>query len=78
MNSWLSFDRIIDELQELSLGMGELEQPLPWQEVKFWEPGEWAPRIVDVVIDAPADIHRYITQQIATQAETGHPSYVRL
>lgn len=63
-----SLDRIVDEISVLSLGTGELGQSLPWQEVRGWGAIQWAPRIVDVVMDAPADIHRYIAEQIVTEA----------
>jgi patatin-like phospholipase/acyl hydrolase len=74
-----SLDRIIDEIRVLSIGTGELGQSLPWHEVRSWGAIEWAPRIVDVIMDAPADIHRYIARQIVTKAETNHPQhYLRL
>ncbi|MGP1382890.1 MAG: patatin-like phospholipase family protein [Thainema sp.] len=65
-----SMDRIIDEIKVLSLGTGELERGIPWREVRGWGPIQWAPRIVDVIMDAPADIHRYIAEQIVTKAGT--------
>lgn len=74
-----SMDRIVDEIQVLSLGTGALGTSLPWQEVRGWGALQWAPRIVDVVVDAPADIHRYIAEQIVTkgEAEDGQ-TYLRL
>lgn len=74
-----SMDRIVNEIKVLSLGTGELEKPLPWREVRGWGALQWAPRIVDVVMDAPADIHRYIAEQIVTQAGMGQvQDYLRL
>lgn len=63
-----SMNRIIDEIKVLSVGTGALEQGLPWREVRGWGAIQWAPRIVDVIMDAPADIHRYIAEQIVTKA----------
>lgn len=74
-----SMDQIVDEIQVLSLGTGELERGVPWREVRGWGPIQWAPRIVDVVMDAPADIHRYIAEQIVTKAGTEQvQDYLRL
>lgn len=74
-----SLDRIVDEISVLSLGTGDLTQSLPWREVRGWGALQWAPRIVDVIMDAPADIHRYIAEQIVTKAETEQTqSYLRL
>lgn len=74
-----SLDRIVDEISVLSIGTGELGQSLPWQEVRGWGALQWAPRIVDVIMDAPADIHRYIAEQIVTKAKTEQTqSYLRL
>lgn len=74
-----SMDRIVGEIQVLSLGTGELGQGWRWREVRGWGLIQWAPHIVDVIMDAPADIHRYIAEQIVTQAGTvGTQEYLRL
>jgi len=74
-----SMDRIVNEICVLSVGTGGLGESLPWQEVRGWGATQWAPRIVDVVMDAPADIHRYIAEQIVTKGGTQHgQAYLRL
>ena len=74
-----TLDQISDEITVLSIGTGDLGQSLPWQEVRSWGLLQWAPRIVDVVMAAPADIHRYIARQIVTKADTEDPAcYLRL
>lgn len=74
-----SMDRIIDEIRVLSIGTGELEEGWRWREVRGWGALQWAPRIVDLVMDAPNDIHRYIAKQIVTEAGIEHPQgYLRL
>lgn len=74
-----SMDQIVDQIKVLSLGTGELERGIPWREVRGWGPIQWAPRIVDVIMDAPADIHRYIAEQIVTKAHTTQEQdYLRL
>ena len=74
-----SMDRIVNEISVLSVGTGALSQPLPWREIKGWGLLQWAPHIVDVIMEAPADIHRYIAEQIVTQAGMEQPqSYLRL
>jgi patatin-like phospholipase/acyl hydrolase len=74
-----SMDHIVNEISVLSVGTGDLQKPLPWEEVRGWGALQWAPRIVDVVMDAPADIHRYIAEQIVTEAGTENTqAYLRL
>lgn len=74
-----SLDRIVDDISVLSVGTGELNKSLPWREVRAWGLLQWAPRIVDVVMDAPADIHRYIAEQIVTKADSAQTEcYLRL
>jgi patatin-like phospholipase/acyl hydrolase len=74
-----SLDRIVNEIRVLSLGTGALEKPLPWQEIRGWGLLQWAPHILDVLMDAPGDIHRYIAEQIVTKAGTEHTqAYLRL
>jgi len=74
-----SMDRIVNEISVLSVGTGALSQPLPWREINGWGLLQWAPHIVDVVMEAPADIHRYIAEQIVTQAGIEQPqAYLRL
>jgi patatin-like phospholipase/acyl hydrolase len=74
-----SMERIISEISVLSVGTGALGKPIPWQQVRGWGLIQWAPHIVDVIMDAPADIHRYIAQQIVTEAGMERPQhYLRL
>jgi len=78
-NTALSLDRIINEISVLSLGTGALMRSLLWREVRGWGLIEWAPRIVDVVMDAPNDIYEYISQEIVTTAGTERTQrYLRL
>jgi uncharacterized protein len=75
----LSLDQIVNEVSVLSLGTGALLQSLPWKEVRGWGLIEWAPRIVDVVMDAPNDIYEYISREIVTKAGTERTQhYLRL
>lgn len=75
----LSMDEMIDEITVLSLGTGSLEQPLPYEEVREWGLIEWMPSLIDVTMDAPSDLYRFITTQIVTKAgERGPGAYLRL
>lgn len=73
-----SMDRIVNEISVLSVGTGALGQGLPWREVRGWGLLQWAPKIVEVILDAPADIHRYIAEQIVTKAGIQDEAYLRL
>lgn len=78
-NTTFSLDQMINEISVLSLGTGALMRSLPWKEVRSWGLIEWAPRIVDVVMDAPNDIYEHIAQEIITKAGTERTQhYLRL
>lgn len=55
------------EIQVLSIGTGQPEASIPWQEARQWGMLRWAwnARIVGVTMDAPSGIHAYVSQQIA-------------
>lgn len=78
-NTTFSLDQMINEISVLSLGTGALMRSLPWKEVRSWGLIEWAPRIVDVVMDAPNDVYEHIAQEIITKAGTERTQhYLRL
>lgn len=78
-NAAFSLDQMTNEISVLSLGTGALMRSLPWKEVRNWGLIEWAPRIVDVIMDAPNDIYEHISQEIITQAGTERTQhYLRL
>lgn len=68
-----SMDQIVNEIRILSLGTGELGRSLSWQEIRGWGALQWGTRLVDVILDAPADIHAYITRQILSDAMRDDP-----
>ncbi|MBW4488802.1 MAG: patatin-like phospholipase family protein [Trichocoleus desertorum ATA4-8-CV12] len=55
------------EIQVLSIGTGQPDSTIPWEEARQWGLLRWAwnARILSVTMDAPSDIHAYISQQIA-------------
>lgn len=55
---------IINQIKILSIGTGDPATPIPWEQVQGWGLVQWGLRIADVFMDAPPDIHRYVTQQI--------------
>lgn len=62
----LRMNHPISEISVLSIGTGSSEQPFPWEEVREWGVSQWLwkGRLLDVVFDASADIHEYITRQV--------------
>ncbi|MEM9213597.1 MAG: patatin-like phospholipase family protein [Cyanobacteria bacterium P01_F01_bin.150] len=75
----------LSQIKVLSIGTGDPAQPLLWQQVRGWGLSQWAPRIADVLMDAPNDIHRYITEQLmsrsprfANTGSTSQSNYLRL
>jgi patatin-like phospholipase/acyl hydrolase len=74
-----SLDRIINQITVVSVGTGDLTKSFPWRQVRSWGLAEWAPHIVDVIMDAPSDVQQYIAEQIATRARQDEtPCYLRL
>lgn len=55
---------VINQIKILSIGTGDPATPIPWEQVRGWGLVQWGLRIADVFMDAPPDIHRYVTQQI--------------
>ncbi|NET35503.1 MAG: patatin [Cyanothece sp. SIO1E1] len=64
-----SMSEILGQITVLSIGTGNLTSRIPWEQVRSWGLAQWAPRIVDVIMDAPSDIHYYIARQIITAAD---------
>jgi predicted acylesterase/phospholipase RssA len=52
------------ELVLISLGTGQLERPIPYEEAKDWGMLEWARPILDVVFDGVADTTDYELRQV--------------
>lgn len=74
-----SITACLRQMKVLSIGTGDPATPFPWRKVRGWGLGQWAPRIADVLMDAPNDIHRYIAEQlIAGSQNYGAPHYLRL
>lgn len=58
----------IRDIKILSIGTGDLTQPLPWKQVSRWGLIQWGLKIADVFMDAPSDVHDYVTKQIIAEA----------
>ena len=52
------------ELVVVSLGTGQLERPIPYEDAKDWGVLEWARPILDVVFDGVADTTDYELRQV--------------
>lgn len=59
-----SLEMRLRQIKVLSIGTGDPAQSFPWARVKGWGLSQWAPRIADVFMDAPNDIHRYIAEKL--------------
>jgi patatin-like phospholipase/acyl hydrolase len=81
-NSDASVSDILQDIKVLSLGTGDPSDALPSKKVRKWGLIQWGLHIADVFMDAPSDIHRYVSEQILCLAETVNyhdaPSYMRL
>lgn len=60
----------INQIKILSIGTGDPATPIPWKQVSGWGLAQWGLKITSVLMDAPGDIHRYITQQIMGGTES--------
>lgn len=54
----------IQNIKVLSIGTGDVTASLPWSTVRKWGLVQWGLRIADVLMDAPSDVHDYVSRQI--------------
>jgi len=61
----------IREISVLSIGTGDSDRPIPWQEARGWGVSQWLwqGRLIDVIFDASSDIYDYITQKVMSEPE---------
>ncbi|HEY9872294.1 MAG TPA: patatin-like phospholipase family protein [Candidatus Obscuribacterales bacterium] len=74
---------LFEDISVLSIGTGSANRPIPWHQVRGWGLIQWGwkGRLIDVVFDAPSDIHDYITKQMMSipgVADETSPRYLRL
>lgn len=79
----LRLDYPISEIAVLSIGTGDVNQPIPFSTVRSWGLGQWIwkGRLIAVLFDASADVNDYITRQVMSPPELeNQPSnrYLRL
>ncbi|MBE9130238.1 MULTISPECIES: patatin-like phospholipase family protein [unclassified Coleofasciculus] len=73
----------IREMSILSIGTGDSDRPLPWEEARGWGLTQWGwkGRLIDVLFDASSDMHDYITRQVMSAPDIdngGCQRYLRL
>ncbi len=54
----------IQKIKVLSIGTGDVTTKLPWSTVRKWGLVQWGLKIADVLMDAPSDVHDYVSRQI--------------
>lgn len=61
----------IEDISVLSIGTGDSDRPIRWENARGWGVSQWIwkGRLIDVLFDASADIHDYITKQVMSEPE---------
>lgn len=67
-----------EDFMVLSLGTGNLTQPLPYQEVRRWGLLDWARPLTDIMFDGTSRTVDYQMQQLLARFEDGTNRYFRL
>ena len=74
-----SIGDFIDQIKVISIGTGDPTSPISWEKIQSWGRLQWVLGIIDVLMDAPSDIHRYVSEQIIGEMENdSDPHYIRL
>ncbi|NEN95209.1 MAG: patatin-like phospholipase family protein [Moorea sp. SIO1F2] len=62
----------LEEISIISIGTGASNRPIPWEKARGWGLGQWGwqGRLIEVLFDAPSDIHRYITKELMGSLES--------
>ena len=68
----------IGEITLLSVGTGNLLESIPFSQVGQWGLTEWAPHIIDIVMNAPSDIYYIITKEILSGEKNSARRNLRL
>jgi patatin-like phospholipase/acyl hydrolase len=64
----IPMNEIINEIQVLSIGTGDRTTPIALKTAQGSGLLEWGRRLVDVLMDAPSDIHQYVTEQLLDES----------
>ncbi|MGB3491609.1 MAG: patatin-like phospholipase family protein [Elainellaceae cyanobacterium] len=54
----------LQNIKVLSIGTGDVTDKMLWNTVRKWGLVKWGLRISDVLMDAPSDVHDYVSRQI--------------
>lgn len=79
----LRLDYPIRDISVLSIGTGDVTQPIRFNKVRNWGLIQWIwqGRLIEVLMDASADVNDYISRQVMNPPEMGNeasPRYFRL
>jgi len=75
-----SIEDAVGQIRVLSVGTGDITEPLAWEKVRGWGLAQWARRVADVFMDGPSDMYEYIARQIldADDNPENRDNYLRL
>ena len=68
----------VEDITVLSIGTGDLAKGFPYNQVRHWGVLQWAGHLVDLLMDAPLDIHEYIARQLICSGHKSSNRYLRL
>lgn len=73
----------IKDISMLSIGTGDSATPIVWKKARGWGLSQWVwkGRLIDVLFDASAKIHHYVSLQVLSSLESQNerrPGYLRL
>ncbi|MFB2937803.1 CBASS cGAMP-activated phospholipase [Aerosakkonemataceae cyanobacterium BLCC-F154] len=79
----LRLDHPIRDISVLSIGTGDANQAIPYTKVRSWGLVQWIwqGRLIEVIMDASADVNDYISRQVMSPPEMENeaaPRYFRL
>jgi patatin-like phospholipase/acyl hydrolase len=79
----LRLDHLIKDISVLSIGTGDANQPIPYEKVRSWGLIQWIwqGRLIEVLMDASADVNDYISRQVMSPPELENEAatrYIRL
>lgn len=79
----LRLEHPIRDISVLSIGTGDANQPIPFTKVRGWGLVQWIwqGRLIEVIMDASADVNDYISRQVMSPPEMNNeasPRYLRL
>ncbi|MFB2835230.1 CBASS cGAMP-activated phospholipase [Floridanema evergladense] len=75
----LRLENPIKDIAVLSIGTGDMTQPIPFTKVRSWGLIQWIwqGRLIEVLMDASADVNDYISREVMSPPEMGNEASSR-